>query len=268
MTTRPTPAPAIILARDTGSVEVDADDGAVCVRHRGCEPPRTGPGCLHLTHEEFAADHRAALAGRSLMVLVGLSRIATPANRTRVGPLLWGPLPGLRRISVDRTLFVAEPWRAWWHFGAVGAPYRQYTYSYLAESHWRAAQDGVREDPFSLAAIARCGAGVVRSCYPRYFEPLDVEIAPVPPDARTAYVELKERAFDEEHTPSAIVERLAEFAQAACPRRAIPTPARLFAATSHRIVATDLGVDRWLVGRLRALVDLTDGIGRAFHGEA
>jgi hypothetical protein len=256
----------IVLARDTGSVRLGVGAESLCVRHRTYAPPQTREGCLHLTHEEFVADHKRALAGRSVMVVVGLSKLATPGNRTRVGPLLWGPLPGLSRISVDRTLFVAEPWRAWWHFGCVGAPYREYTYSYLAESHWKAAREGVRDDPFSLEAIAECGRGVVRSEYRRFFEPLSVARVEMPREVHEQYQREKAAAFDEEHTAKAIIKRLAAFAQKAFPRRTIPTTARLFERTAHHIVQTDLAVDDWLVGELRGLVEMTDGIGAAFFG--
>jgi hypothetical protein len=255
----------IILAKDTSAVNLDVGAEAICVRHRSYAPPSTNAGCLHLDYEEFATDHKHALSGRSVMVIVGLSRIASPGNRTKVGPLLWGPIQGVRRISVDRTLFVAEPWRAWWHFGAVGARYREYTYSYLAESHWRAAQEGVREDPFTIGAIAECGAGIITSHYGKFFDPLDIETVQLPQDAHAEYQELKAATFDEEHTAKAIIARLAEFAQKACPQRCLPTTARLFSKDSHRIVMTDLAVDEFLVGQLRDLVALTDAVGARFH---
>ncbi len=255
----------IILAKDIGAGQLDVGSEAVCVRHRDYAAPITRNGCLHVTHEELVADHRRALAGRNTMVVVGLSRIATPSNRTKVGPLLWGPLDGVRRISVDRTLFVAEPWRAWWHFGAVGVRYREYTYSYLAESHWRAAQDGIRDDPFSIEAIAECGAGVVRSEDERHFERIDVEVVAMPAQTHAAYQDLKARAFDEEHTAKAIIARLASFAAEACPQRSIPTASRLFASDAHRIVRTDLRVDEYLVNRLLDLARLTDAIAARFH---
>jgi hypothetical protein len=257
----------IILARDTGKVRLlkDVGAGAICVRHRTYDPPDTMSGCWHLTWEEFEADPAAALRSRSLMIVVGLNKIITPANRTKVGPLLLRSEPGLRRVSVDRTLFISEPWRAWFHFGCVGAPYREYTYSYLAESHWKAAREGVREDPFTLEQIGQWGAGVVRCDYARWFEPLRAEVVQLDAAAHEEYAALKVRAFEEEHTESGVVGRLAAFAQERCPRRAIPSVARLFASTAPSIVRTDLAVDAYLAEQIERLVSLTDGIASLFH---
>lgn len=245
----------IILTRDTAAVKVP--DGALCVRHRDCPAPDGA-----VVYEDYSP---TMLCGRDLMVVFGLSRILTPANRTKVGQHLLRPIPGVRRISVDQTLFVVEPWRAWWHFGCVGAKYREFTYSYLAESRWKAAQEGVGDDPFSLGEIARWGGGVIESREPQHFGSVIVQTVDVGQDAQREYQACKSKAFDEEHTPAAIIKRLAAFAQSACPDRTIPTPAQLFKRTHHRIVATGLGVDRWLVSQLLGLVALTDGIARRFH---
>lgn len=259
----------IHLAPDTGSVRLDVGDEAVCVRHRTYAPPQTAPGCLHLEWETFAADPERALRGRSVMIVVGLNRIITPANRTKVGPLVLRPREGLTRISVDRTLFVSEPWRTWFHFGCVGAPYREYTYSYLAESHWRAAQDEVRDDdPFSLEAIVQAGRRVIRSYSPRYFDAFEVRRIAVGPDVHARYQEEKERAFEEESTPHAIITRLSRIAAEALPGRRIPAPHRLFETRSHMVTQTDLAVDDYLVGVLRRLVEITNGVaGEFYHGD-
>lgn len=257
-------SPRIHLAPDTGAVVLPVGPEAVCVRHRAYVPPRTNEGCLHLTWEAFLDAPKRALEGRSVMVVVGLSRLATPSNRTKVGPLLWGHLPGVTRLVVDRTLFVAEPWRAVWHLLAVAGRYREYTYSYLAESHWEAAQEGRRDDPFTLEALCEGGRGLIQSHAPTFFEGFEVERVALGPEVHAAYQELKARSFEEEHTSAAIITRLAAFAAEHLPRRRLPTSARLFDARSHRVVQTDLRVDDWLVGRLRALVDLTNGLARAF----
>ena len=137
--------PRIILTHDPAAVSIDAGPEALCVRHPAYQAPRTAAGCLHVDWQEFEAEPRRWMDGRSLVVVVGLNRIITPGNRTReVFEVLYNLSRDVRKLSIDQTLFVAEPWRAWFHFGFVGAPYREYTYSYLAESHWRAHQDGVR----------------------------------------------------------------------------------------------------------------------------
>lgn len=260
--------PRILLARDTGTVRLDVGPEAICVCARGYAPPTTGPGCAHMDFAAFEADPRGAMAGRSTLVLVGLSRAMTPSNRTReVWEILFNASRDWHKVSIDRTLFVAEPWRAWFHWGFVGAPYREYTYSYLAESRWQAHRDGMREeDPFGLAEVQRWGAGLIRSGYRRWFGRLDVETVAASQEVHAAYQEAKAAAFDEESTLAGLLKRLGAFAQQACPRRAIPQPGRLFDRTTHRIVATDLPIDRFLLARLWSLVELTDGIGAAFHG--
>jgi len=258
--------PRIILTHDPAAVSIDAGPEALCVRHPAYQAPRTAAGCLHVDWQEFEAEPRRWMDGRSLVVVVGLNRIITPGNRTReVFEVLYNLSRDVRKLSIDQTLFVAEPWRAWFHFGFVGAPYREYTYSYLAESHWRAHQDGVRsENPFSQEALARWGAGIVQTTYAHHFD-ISVEAVELPEETHAEYARLKAEAFDEEHTIAAIIKRLSAFAQEACPQRSIPTPARLFERRQHRIVKTELRVDEHLVGRLLTLADLTNTIAATFY---
>ncbi|MFH1571747.1 MAG: hypothetical protein ABIL09_27405, partial [Gemmatimonadota bacterium] len=212
----------------------------------------------------------ALVAAATAVVVVGLSKIRTPSNRAdEVWAVLGSRNRDVPKISVDRTLFVSEPWRAWFHWGLLAAPYREYTYSYLAESQWRSWVDGARpDDPFSLAELRRWGRGLIRSHYRAYFDRFDVEVIPVGSEAPEVYAEAKTAAFDEERTLAAVLRRLAAVAQAECPRRTLPTPARLFDRTRHRIVVSDLPIDRFLVAHLWGLVEVTDGIGRSFYAGA
>jgi hypothetical protein len=254
----------IVLSKDPSSVALEVGDEAVCVRHKSYGPPPTRDGCLHVTWDEYEPN---MLRGRTTMVVVGLSKIITPGNRTKVGPFLLRPVPGVRRIVVDRTLFVSEPWRAWFPFGCVGAPYREYTYSYLAESHWRAHIDGARTDnPFALDVIVEHGRGVIRSTYERFFDEPRIETIGVPQEVHEKYAKLKARAFEEETTIKAIIARLSAFAASVCKTRRIPSPSSLFAsAGAPTIYKTDLKVDEFLTKRLLELVELTNGIARAFY---
>lgn len=221
-----------------------------------------------MTWNEYVEGRAEAMRGRSTFVVVGLNRIITPGNRTKVGPLLLRPdARWNRKVSVDRTLYVGEPWRAYFHFAFCRASFGEYTYSYLAETHWRAFGEGIRpDDPFSVDAIATEGNGLVRSEYPTFFERFSVTPHDVAPSVRAAYQEEKALAFDEEHTSSAIVTRLSAFAKSAGPLRDIPTTTTLFAKTAHDIHCTSLPVDRYLTDQLAALVAHTDGVGRACHG--
>lgn len=263
--------PRIVLARDTGRISlpelgVETGPRTLCVRHKRMSAPALHPEAFHMEWGEFRADPRRAMAGMDALVVVGLSRIMTPSNRTaEVFEITHNLSRGWRKISVDRTLFRSEPWRAWFHWGFVGAPYAEYTYSYLAESHWRAAQEGSRADPFGLAELARWGAGVVVSTAPSLIESAQVEIVPVDPSVHTAYSEEKAAAFDEERTLPAILKRLSAVASAACSRRRIPPRARVLDGPRVEIVRTDLPVDGFLVDRLSSVIDLTNGAYRAFH---
>jgi hypothetical protein len=246
----------ILLAKDTKNVKLEMLN-ALCVRHKDYDAPMPS-----VVYEQY---NPTMLKGKDTLVVVGLSKILTPANRTKIGPYLLRPIPGVKRISIDTTLFIVEPWRAWWHFGCVGAKYREFSYSYLAESRWKAAQEGHGGDPFSLEEIGKWGDGVIQSMDKNHFDDVSVHVIQMSKDIHEAYQALKAKCFDEEHTSAAIIKRLSDFADSACPFRVIPTMSQLFKRTSHRIVATDLGVDNWLTGQIMNMVTLTNGIASRFY---
>lgn len=206
------------------------------------------------------------------MLVLGLSEMLTPANRVRVGQAFLRPWPGLQRIVVDRSLFVAEPWRAWWAFRAVLAPYLDYADSYIAETRWKAAEERQTPDPFSLAEILRYGDGVVAAPDPLRFGAWSETVVETSDEVRTEYAALKAAAFDEETTLQGLLRRLSEFADEVEPRRHIPKPADLFRVRPTlllepvRVVRTDLPVDAFLTGRLRRVYDTTNGIADYFGG--
>lgn len=245
--------------------DADLPGDALYVVHRAYPVPIVAR--RHVPFHIFEKNPRRWLADAPALVMVGLNKAMTPSSRTReVWEILYNNTAELPKFSVDRTLFISEPWRAWFHFGFVGASYREYTYSYLAESHWKAHRDGVREaDPFSLDEIRAWGAGVVVSDHRAYFGEVEVETVLTTPDVKAAYAEEKAAAFEEERTLPAILRRLSAVAKAACLSRCIPTPARIFTSPSLHIVRTDLAVDGFLVDNLLRLVDLTNNIAEAFH---
>lgn len=257
----------IVLAKDIGSVRLDLGP-AVCVRHKKYTWPDVAGDCEFVEWTDFEATPRRWLDPERSLIIVGLNRIINPGNRTReVFEILYNLCKDVQKWSIDHTLFVGAPWRAWFHWGLVGAKYREYTYSYLAESHWKAYGEGAcEEDPFSLDVIGKWGHGVVESRYERFFEDVRVETVRMPPAVHAEYAQLKETCFDEEHTIGRIIARLSRFARESCPERRIPTPTTLFARATHDIVRTDLPVDEYLVNNLLSLVRLTDEIGSAFYG--
>lgn len=201
------------------------------------------------------------LASPGTMVVVGLSRLMSPSNRVCLGRALLRPRPGIERISVDDVLFVSEPWRAWWHFRAVGAdaPWRL-TDSFLAETRWRTALETGAPDPFSADAIVSAARGMAVAPDPFRFPTVEVEVRPVSAEVRAEYAREKELAFEHERTVAAIVRRLSSVAQGAEPKRSIPSTASLWRRPPERIVRTDLPVDEWLVGQLLDRMATTNAV--------
>ncbi len=218
----------------------------------------------YIGFEDFRGCAREMVKGIDSLVFFGLNKAITPGNRTDdVWELLFNQTPHLNKISVDNTLFVSEPWRAWFHFGLTGCKYRDYTYSYIAESHYKAYQDGVREeDPFSLKELLHWSSGVVYSDYYCWFSHKVVWL-PVSEAVKAEYAKEKELAFDEESTVNAIMNRLADFAAVKFPNRNVPSLKQWFSRRNHWIVASELPIDRWLVGRLLHYASLINGVAEA-----
>lgn len=245
----------------------DITGRAFAVVAPGYDPPQ---GVEAVPLAEIEADPARWLGSPGTMIVVGLSRMMTPSNRVRLEPVLHQPWAGVQRISVDEVLFVAEPWRAFWHFIATGTPYEYYTDSFRAESRWLRAREQQTADPFDLDTIAKWGRGHVRAVDPFVFGPVVEQVIPCERDTLEEYAAEKEAAFAEETTIAAIVRRLSRFAAEVEPRRSIPTRAALFRRRAGlvpepvRIVRTDLGVDRFLAADVRHLVTLTNGIAEVF----
>ena len=250
----------IILTLSPETVDIAAPRGALCIHHRSLFPRQGWDG---VTFEDFARDPRKWTSGRPGLVIMGMTLARTPSNRARE---FWDSIehwPG-PKWSIDRTVFIAEPWRTVWQFNLMGHAFGIYTYSYLAETHWRAHADGLRDDdPFSEGQIAAFGDGIVQCDYDRFFD-LHTEVVPLGEEVHAAYQVEKTKAFAEEATPSAIIRRLSAFATQACPRRHIPSTRQLFYRQSHRILATDLRVDAYLTGQLDKVGRLTNQLATRF----
>lgn len=258
----------IILSRTCPDINVDGR--AFAIVGKGWSAP-TGMDVVGL--DAFLAAPSLHLSTPATMVVVGLSDILTPSNRVRVGQAILRPWPGLQRVVVDRALFTVEPWRAWWAFRAVLAPYEDYPDSYLAETRWRFSQEKQTPDPFSLEAICRWGDDIIAAPDPLRFGPIIEEVVETGDEARAEYAALKANVFEQETTLAAIVRRLSAFTEELEPRRTIPTTAVLFrdrarhlALPPIRVVRTDLGVDRYLADQLRHVVILTNAIADHFGG--
>lgn len=210
------------------------------------------------------------------VIIVGMSTIVTPSNRVKTGPFLNEPWSG-RRESIDRCLFVGEPWRAWWHWGCVGAKWHDaiagdvVQHSFAMENRWNQYLDNRRPDPCSLESFKAIGKNIVitGSHTPR-FGGMDIEVIPVMHLYGEEYLAEKEKAFEHMTTWRGIVKALSAFAQRVAPERRVPSVSQIFNAlgkTRPSLVISDLPVDRWISSHLRYLVDLTDGIAEAFQQE-
>lgn len=245
----------IILTHDPSPLEVSGRAFAVVA------PGYSAPSGMKVVDvNELMVAPMRWIRGDVTMVVVGLSKLMTPGNRVRLGRVLLRPYEGLTRISIDRQLFVSDPWRMWWHFYAVGHERWGFTDSFLAESRWKMAHEQRTEDPFGVPKVLDAMRDVVEVRDAFRFGAIDVEVRHLSEQQHAAYARLKEEAFTHERSIAAIIKRLAAFAQEACPERSIPSPARLFQRPPSRIVRTDLGVDRYLVEQLMSRVELTNAI--------
>lgn len=249
----------ILLTNDFGSAPFDRGRRTVWLHHdKDCVgASRT------VSLSRFMDDPRAAVSGADLLVVCGLvTRLCTPSNRVKLGQFLTEPWWGPPRISVDRCLFVGEPWRMWWHWGCVGRPFANYFTSYRLESDWKRYIDTDAKNPCTIERIVEYGRGVVSHRGGFRFRDVAIHVEPMSAERHQLYADVKERVFNEEKTIAAIIRRLSEYATSCYPSRHVPRD--LFAAESHEIRLTDLGVDVYLASRIRESVALTNAIAGAF----
>lgn len=249
----------ILLAEDTSLVQPEIRGKTLCVYHKAYDPP-LGPW-HSIEFSRFKDRPRDFLHNIKSLIFVGLNRAITPGNRTEmVWEVLFNKIGNLHKISVDRTLFISEPWRAWFHFGFVDARYREYTYSYIAESQHNAFIDGMRDDdPFSLDELIKWSIGVVRCHYPKWFN-VSFRTIETSDSDKDAYAKLKQSCFEGQRTIKWILRQLSDFAESTCDERMIPAPHLFFRSRVHEIVGTDLPVDQWLMRRLKEMAETINGI--------
>lgn len=253
---------SIWLTRDVDAVPLDRGAGTLWVYADKWAPPAAE---RRMAATPFLRDPWESVADIDLLVVVGLTDIVTPANRVRTGPFLTEPWRGPQRESVDRCLFVGEPWRAWWHWGCVGAEWDDVPHSFAMEGRWNQSMEGRRSNPCTLEEVLRVGRGIVRAhaSAPR-FGGLTVNVRKVNDDVRAGYAREKELAFQEETTWKGLVKRLGAFAQEACAERSVPSRTALFKALGDlvcpSITVTDLPVDALIAGWYRETVALVDGV--------
>lgn len=218
-----------------------------------------------MTDKAFLADPWTHLRDTRRLVIVGLvSQITTPSNRVATGQFFTDPLPGVERASVDHLLFIRDPWRLWFHFGCAGVDFAGCHHSYACESQWQASIIGRRANPCTAENLERYGRGVIRATRPFRFERVHILEESMGAAAHAEYQREKAAAFDEETTPAKLIKRLARVADRLYPFRVVPDYRALFASPEVYVRATDLGVDRYLVGQIRDRIALINHAAEAF----
>jgi hypothetical protein len=262
----------IYLSKDVASLRLNHLSGrVVCAYHHAYKLPDIR-GAVFVPFAEFERDFVEHLKNCETLVVVGLNKIITPSTRTHeVFPVLYRQSHHISRISVDYTLFEGEPWRAYFHFGFVGANYADFPYSYAAERQYINWLDGYRaENLFSADRMRQFSRGVVGSTYRRLIAPPTVKTIRMSPEVHDEYQELKAHAFEHYGTPKKIIAELAAFAQKACPGRFIPQLGQIVRAGNRKademfenrteLIATDLKVDQYLVGRINEGIDTINAV--------
>jgi hypothetical protein len=245
----------IILTSDPPDLGNIGPAIAVCAKGH-----RAPAGIEEFSVQQLLADPSIMNRSPLTLVVCGLSTLVTPANRVKLDPIWGWRRPGLRRISIDRLLFVGDPWRIWWHFSAVGQERWGFTDSFLAETRWKAAIEQQTEDPFSVDSVIEKCLGVVSCVSPFRFDHIPIRTISLSGEKHDEYAALKERLFRDVGSIAGIIKGLSGFAQAAAPERVMPTATRLFASPPPEIVRTDLPVDNFLSEQLLARIRLTNAI--------
>lgn len=241
------------------------DDTAVWVHHPS-DSPEVSRSVLA---SEFVKSPSRYLDSAINVVLLNLvSKIIRPGSRKQYGQFLTDPWNKASRLSVDTHLYIEEPWRMWFHFGAVdavfGTPEEKYHTSYRVQTDWSFYLEGKIPHPCGLDRLKQYGRGVIRYVDGFRFDDVKIDTVRVGPLIQAIYADEKEAAFNEERTPGAIIKRLADFAQERCSERRVPKS--IFGDRVLRVVFTDLGVDRYLRKMMGDQVALTNGIAELFGG--
>ncbi|WP_330633687.1 hypothetical protein [Halocatena halophila] len=260
-----TTSPKIILTQSPRYCDASRWDEPLCIHKSGGIV-----GCDSVPLDEFATDPRGHLENYETAVFVGLTEMMTPSNRTDdVWEFTFNQMD-MPTVSVDRLLFKTDPWRSWFHFGLVNAKYRDYTYSYLAESDYEQFFNGKTEDnPFSLEEIQKWGDGVIESQYSQYFRTFDVSVDyEADPSEEFEYSELLDDLFQEKNTIGQVRRALEDYCDDIHPDRYLPKRYQLFRGeTEWELSITNLPIDQWKASYLQELVDLTDSIAEVFYDE-
>ncbi len=255
----------IYLIENPKRVKVKGKDTIVVV-HSKYPAPIVEDGTT-VSFSKFKDYYREYLKTASRLILVGLTQMITPSNRTDyLWETIYNNTPNLEKIVIDMLPFRVDPWRIWFIFGAVGEKYLDYTYSYIAETHYKAYIEEQRKlNPFSLETIIKQGRNLIISDYKKYFKSVIIAEVPMSEEVHEEYKQKKEECFDKGTSISSIIKCLSNYVQNKYPKRKIPSKASIFNNRNIRIVKTDLKVDDFLVSELLDRINLTNNILEAFY---
>lgn len=260
--------PKIVLTQTPRYLDTARWDSPLCVH---ADDYGGIVGCDAIALDEFRQAPREAVGGYETVLFLGLTDMITPSNRTDdIWEYTYNQMD-VPAVSVDTYLFRSDPWRSWFHFGLVDATYRDYTYSYLAETDYEQYFNGQTDDnPFSLPEIREWGTGVIESHYRQYFRTFEITVG-YEADAgeQYEYSERLDTLFREKNTVGQVRRALESYAEEIYPDRTLPTRHQLFRGDREwELDITDLPIDRWKASYLQELVDLTNGIAEAFYVES
>lgn len=126
----------IQFLKDTSKAIIkDTPNGTVVVYHSMYKPPEV-PGAIYMEWEKYRV--MFSEVETTCLILVGLNRMINPSNRCEmVNDYLQVMTQNLRKIVIDSSPFIGEPWRVWFHYSVVFSSFMGINYSYPIEGEWQ-----------------------------------------------------------------------------------------------------------------------------------
>jgi hypothetical protein len=119
----------------TKAIVEDPPNGTVVVFHSIYKPPVI-QGATYIEWEKYRV--MFSEVETSCLILVGLNRMINPSNRCdMVNDYLQVLTQNIRKISIDNSPFIGEPWRLWYHYSVVFSSFMGINYSYPIEGEWQ-----------------------------------------------------------------------------------------------------------------------------------
>lgn len=237
--------------RDTAQARVGSCPPGTIVLYRegfGYGIPQI-PGAEYIEFLEYR--NRYTLFSPPMIVVVGLNRIITPANRCdMVNEYLQTMTPNVPKICVDTAPFIGEPWRLWFHYSIANCGRFAITYSYAIETEWE--HWFYRDVP-----DCRLSAGNIRLFLSDTIADLDLigtrfEMVDIAESEERWYEQAKAHMFEKYDTPKLLVNNLLKLAN-----RHFDLDISFNSWTENRVVRLpDVGVYRFVGEECRRRLDI------------